>query len=157
MIGQTKEELEILAFNGETHTERMLARKLVELYEQKPIYQVDWGEGWHDVDLTDYERYSNDRGISSRIVYLNPCPPLPDVIDAIVNEVLAVDTIASTSVIKSLFWLKTGKMRFENSAGWNGQLTDTHCTPKSVNQMSTGTSVGEPPDLPDLLIKGSKT
>lgn len=33
------------------------------------IYQFDCGEGWQDVDKTDYERYINSRGISTRKLY----------------------------------------------------------------------------------------
>lgn len=33
------------------------------------IYQFDCGEGWQDVDQTDYERYIYARGISTRKVY----------------------------------------------------------------------------------------
>ncbi|EJK7981688.1 Lar family restriction alleviation protein [Citrobacter koseri] len=45
-----------------------------------------------------------------------PTPELPDAIDAIVNEILAVDTIASTAAIKAIFRMKTGKMRLDSTA-----------------------------------------
>lgn len=38
------------------------------------IYQFDCGEGWQDVDQTDYERYTYARGISTRKVY-TAAPP----------------------------------------------------------------------------------
>jgi hypothetical protein len=46
------------------------------------IYQFDCGEGWQDVDQTDYERYINARGISTRKVYTAAPPAVlpPDVI-----------------------------------------------------------------------------
>ncbi|MEQ9830605.1 hypothetical protein [Pectobacterium versatile] len=52
-----------------------LEAQLEELRGQDAILQVDWGEGWHDVDDTDFARYSNARGICSRKVYANPVPP----------------------------------------------------------------------------------
>ncbi|WP_233979614.1 hypothetical protein [Pectobacterium versatile] len=52
-----------------------LRAQLAELRGQDAILQVDWGEGWHDVDDTDFARYSNARGICSRKVYANPVPP----------------------------------------------------------------------------------
>ena len=38
---------------------------------------------------------------------------LLDVIDEIVDEILAVDTIASTAALKTIFRMKTGKMRLD--------------------------------------------
>lgn len=40
-------------------------------------------------------------------------PNLLDVIDEIVDEILAVDTIASTAALKTIFRMKTGKMRLD--------------------------------------------
>lgn len=42
---------------------------------------------------------------------------LPDALDAVVDQVLAVDTIASTAALKALFYQKTGLMRLELAAG----------------------------------------
>ncbi|MEI7250836.1 hypothetical protein [Pectobacterium versatile] len=65
-----------------------LETQLAEMRGQDAILQVDWGKGWHDVDDTDFARYSNARGICSRKVYANPVPPaasqpyaVPDEID----------------------------------------------------------------------------
>lgn len=49
--------------------------------------------------------------------YRNAARNLPDVIDAVVNEVLAVDTIASTAAVKAMFNQKTGLMRLDLAAG----------------------------------------
>ena len=40
-------------------------------------------------------------------------PNLLDAIDEIVDEILAVDTIASTAALKTIFRMKTGKMRLD--------------------------------------------
>lgn len=48
--------------------------KLAALAAQKPIYQVDWGDGWQDVDFIDFQRYTNARGISSREVFARAAP-----------------------------------------------------------------------------------
>lgn len=56
---------------------RLLAAEaqLAELGREKPIFQVDLGDGWHDVDKVDYLRYSGDRGVRHRKVYAHPVPP----------------------------------------------------------------------------------
>ncbi|MBA5203072.1 hypothetical protein H2Y57_05145 [Pectobacterium aroidearum] len=41
---------------------------------------------------------------------------VPDAIDAAVNEILAIDSVASTDVIKALFHQYTGKMRLDAAA-----------------------------------------
>lgn len=83
----SKDELEILSFNGQTHTERMLARALLAAYEQEPVYIDKNGyeaiTGLLNKEFSRCGRYvsisrSSGEPIEKRYpIYLRPAPSIP--------------------------------------------------------------------------------
>ncbi|ULS51804.1 hypothetical protein [Pectobacterium carotovorum] len=61
------------------------------------------------------EHQEENQLLRTELAVSQPCN-VPDAIDAAVDEILAIDTVASTAAIKSLFHQYTGKMRLDAAA-----------------------------------------
>lgn len=73
------------------------------------------------------------------MIYRGPVPPaasqpytVPDAIDVAVNEVLSIDSVASTAVIKALFQQYTGKMRLNATAVFQSGYSSVSSAIKDV-------------------------
>ncbi|HAT1684269.1 TPA: hypothetical protein I8Y21_005047 [Klebsiella oxytoca] len=103
---------------------KQMAHMLLTVMQQKPVAWTD-AEELRDLERDGYAamlsvKNKDPNTDPHRQIFLyttpQPVPDLPDVIDAIVDEVLASDTIASTAALRAVFHLKTGKMRLDSAA-----------------------------------------
>ncbi|MGQ5288480.1 hypothetical protein ACULN0_03845 [Pectobacterium actinidiae] len=88
---------------------------VIDAFARKSSEITELTEKSNRLRRTAKEHQEENQLLRTELAVSQPCN-VPNAIDAAVDEVLAIDTVASTAAIKSLFHQYTGKMRLDAAA-----------------------------------------